>query len=137
MLLKWRHHEHGIDVWDADFTFLETSNQPRDYLTKEEREVIREAALEYGSVPKYDNLTPPERDRWRKYLAQRFEKLLSEVVPSDWERANGWKTPSLVWMSLDAGLRPIEVERARLSWVDVDNSVLRIPREESSKSTEN
>ena len=43
----------------------------------------------------------------------------------------------MVWASLDAGLRPIEVERARTTWVDVDNAVLRIPREESSKNDGN
>lgn len=137
MLLKWRHHEHGISQWDSEITFTENSNQPRDYLTRDERKAIREAALEYGSIPSYDNLTAAERDRWRVHLAQRFEKPKSEVEPSDWERANGWKIPSLVWVSLDAGLRPIEVERATLSWADLDNGVLRIPREESSKNTEN
>ena len=31
----------------------------------------------------------------------------------------------------------MEVERAKMSWVDVDNQVLRIPKEESNKSAEN
>jgi len=88
-------------------------------------------------VPAYDNLTPSERDRWKQYLAQRFEKPKSEVVPLDWKKANGWKVPSLVAVSLDAGLRPIEVERSVTSWVDDDNGVLRIPREESSKNEDN
>lgn len=38
---------------------------------------------------------------------------------------------------LDAALRPIEVERARTSWVDTDNGALRIPREDSAKNAEN
>jgi len=67
----------------------------------------------------------------------RFSKPASEVTVADWERANGWKVPSLVWTSLDAGLRPVEVERAVTSWVDVENGVLRIPREESSKNRDN
>lgn len=54
-----------------------------------------------------------------------------------WDRANGWKIPSLVFVSLDAGLRPIEVARATPSWVDVDNNVLRISKEESSKNRDN
>jgi integrase len=58
------------------------------------------------------------------------------VSPADWERANGWRFPALIWTSLDAGLRPIEVERARTGWVDLDNSVLRIPKEQSSKNVE-
>jgi integrase len=38
---------------------------------------------------------------------------------------------------LDAGLRPIEVERATVSWVDAGSAVLRIPKEESSKNVGN
>jgi len=57
------------------------------------------------------------------------------VTRDDWERATSWKTPSLVATGLDAGLRPIEVERARISWVDVPNAVLRIPKEQDSKGT--
>jgi len=137
-VLKWRHHVHGIDEWDPSLRFSgDSSSQPRDYLTIEEREKIREASLEYGSVPSYSNLSPAERDRWKAYLAQRFEKPKCEVSPDDWERANGWKIPSIVCTSLDAGLRPIEVARAQTTWVDVDNCLLRIPKEESSKSHDN
>jgi site-specific recombinase XerD len=135
MLYKWRHHERGLGEWTPEFTFsADSSTQPRDYLTREERSAIRDAALEYGSAPAYNNLTPAERDRWKQYLAQRFEKPKSEVTPDDWDRANGWKIPSLVATSLDAGLRPTEVERSTLSWVDIDNSVLRIPKEDSAKN---
>lgn len=59
------------------------------------------------------------------------------MTPEDWERANGWKFPSLVWASLDAGFRPTEVERAPVEWVDVENAVLRILKEDSSKKTGN
>lgn len=134
-LFKWRQHEHGRGPWDPDITFASDSGtNPRDYLTREERSAVREAALEYGSVPNYGNLTPAERDRWKQYLAQRFEKPKSEIGPDDWDRANGWKVPSLVWASLDAGLRPVEVKRSKVGWVDTDNGVLRIPKEESSKN---
>lgn len=136
MLFKWRHHEQGIEMWEPAHTFSggQNSTQPRDYLTRDERPLIREAALEYGSIPNYTSLSPSERDQWKTYLAQRFEKPKSEVTPQDWERANGWKFPSLVSVSLDAGLRPIEVERARTYWVDIPNQLLRIPKQESSKN---
>lgn len=138
MLFKWRHHEHGTSEWDPSIRFTEdSSSQPRDYLTRREREQVRSAALEYGSVPSYSNLSPPERERWKAHLAQRFEKPKSEVTPDDWNRANSWKIPSLVWTSLDAGLRPIEVERATTAWIDTENAVLRIPKEESAKSRDN
>lgn len=137
LLFKWRHHQRGLPEWEPEFRFkADTSSQPRDYLTREERSAIREAALEYGSIPTYNNLTPPERDRWRAYLAQRFEKPVTEVSPDDWKRANGWKFPSLVWTSLDTGLRPTEVERSVVSWIDTDNNVLRIPKEMSAKNRE-
>jgi len=135
MLFKWREHEHGLGPWEPKITFsADSSNNPRDYLTREERGKIREAALEYGAIPAYNNLSPNERDRWKQYLAMRFEKPKSDVRPADWERANGWKIPSLVWTSLDAGLRPVEVKRSNVGWIDVDNQVLRIPKEESSKN---
>lgn len=56
------------------------------------------------------------------------------MTQDDWSRANGWEIPSLVRASLDAGLRPIEVGRATVQWVDVDDAVLRIPKSESSKN---
>ncbi|WP_435319001.1 site-specific recombinase xerd [Haloarchaeobius sp. TZWSO28] len=118
MLFKWYQHERGGQAYEPAMTFYtdDSATQPRDFLTREERSRVREAALEYGSIPAYKSITPEQRDRWRAHLAQRFDKPKSEVVPADWDRANGWKVPSLVSASLDAGLRPIEVERARTSW---------------------
>ncbi|WP_117363674.1 tyrosine-type recombinase/integrase [Natrarchaeobaculum sulfurireducens] len=139
MLFKWRTHEHGIAEWTPSITFSASNSaaQPKDFFTREERGLLRDAALEYGSIPGYGDLSPSGRDRWRAYLAQRFEKPKSAVTSEDWERANGWKIPSLVATSLDTGLRPIEVARARTYWVDVDNQVLRIPKDESSKNRDN
>ncbi|QSG09558.1 XerD/XerC family integrase [Halapricum desulfuricans] len=137
MLFKWWKHERGGGLWDPEITFTgANSTNPQDYLTRDERTQIRNAALEYGSIPEYSNVTPAERDRWKQYLAQRFEKPKSEVTPNDWDRANSWKIPSLVWASMDAGLRPVEVKRSTLSWVDIDNRVLRIPKEDSAKSND-
>jgi len=136
-LFKWRHHELDGELWDTDKSFSRQPSQPRDYFTQEERRKLREAALEYGSIPGYNDLSPQQRSRWKAYLAQRFDKPKSEVSPDDWKRANGWKTTTLVWTSLDTGLRPIEVERASVRWVDTDNGVLRIPKEDSSKNRDN
>jgi integrase len=49
----------------------------------------------------------------------------------------GWDIVSLVLTSLDAAFRPVEVQRAHPGWVDVDNMLLRIPREDSSKNEDN
>lgn len=139
-LFKFQNFQNQSDVeWEPDITFNDDSgsHNPRDFLTDQERRKIREASLEHGSVPHYTSVTPEERDRWKAYLAQRFGKPKSEVGLEDWERANSFKFPSLVNTSLDAGLRPVEVGRAKVSWVDLENQVLRIPKEESSKNTGN
>ncbi len=124
MLYKWRHHQRGADKWEPEITFSRKnqSTTPRDYLTRKERTAIRDASLEYGSVPSRDSVHGDERDRWVAYLSQRFEKPKTEVTEADWERANKWKTPSLVAASLDGGLRPIEVDRA-LTSIPVDCSM--------------
>lgn len=139
MLWKWKAHELHEEPWEPAVTFSNYggSIKPRDFLTRDERTRLREVTLEYGSIPHYNSLTAKERSEWKAHLAQRFGKPKSEVGRDDFDRANGFKIPSLVWTSLDAGLRPVEVGRAKVSWVDVENAVLRIPAEESSKNTEN
>jgi len=140
MLFNYQNWQHDRDIdWDPviNFNQYNGTSQPRDFLTRDERRKIREASLEHGSVPHYNSVTPEERDKWKAHLAQRFGKPKKEIGMDDWERANSWKEPSIIWTAMDAGLRPVEVGRATLDWVDTENSLLRIPREDSSKNTEN
>lgn len=125
--------------WEPTFKIesKSTARKPKDYVTLEERQAIREASLEYGTVPAYAGLSPEKRSEWKNYLARKFGKPKKKVSQSDWKKANGFKYPSIVHASLDAGLRPVEVGRAKTYWVDVENSVLRIPAKESSKNEDN
>jgi integrase len=107
----------------------------REALTREERTQPREAVLDHESVPHYNSLTPKQRDRWNRYLAQRFMKPKSEVTKADYDQANSWKWPSLIWASLDAGLRPKEISRAKVSWVDVEKALLRISPDDAVKNS--
>lgn len=133
MLFRWKG-----DEWEPDISFNgSTGTSPQDYLTREERQRLREAALEWDSIPAYAAMSPEERQRWKEYLSYRQDKPVSSVRPSDFEEAEGFKYASLICVSLDAGLRPIEVGRATVQWVDIENAVLRIPKEESSKNREN
>jgi integrase len=93
--------------------------------------------MEYGSVPHYNSVTPEERERWKTYLSQRLQKPKDEITMKDWEKANSFKYTSMIHTALYAGLRPIEIKRSNTHWVDTENNVLRIPREESSKNREN
>jgi len=140
MLFSYLEWEEDREVcWEPEFSFDSTgsSANPKDFLTKDERRSLRQAALSYGSIPGYSSVSPGERGRWKSYLAQRFEKPKSEVSKADWRRANGFKEASIIWTSLDAGLRNVEVKRARTDWVDTENGVLRIPEEDSSKNRDN
>ncbi|MBP1987629.1 tyrosine-type recombinase/integrase [Halolamina salifodinae] len=137
---NWRHHEFGGDEWEPDRSFS-TGNgqQPQDYLSTTERAELRHTALEHGDIPAYKTVKCKEkrRERLKPYVAERVNKPIEALGVDDWGDIGSWKLTSLVWVSLDAGLRPTEVERAKTSWVDVENSLLRIPKEESAKNVEN
>jgi len=139
-LFKFLNHEKGKSIdWDPQITYSNggSTHQIRDFLTGEERRRIKQASLEYGSIPHYNSVDPQERDKWKAHLAQRFEKPKDEVTKADWERANGWKYPSIIYTTMDAGLRPKEVGRAKVSWLDLENGMLRIPKDESTKNFDN
>ncbi|WP_226007374.1 tyrosine-type recombinase/integrase [Natrinema salinisoli] len=96
---RWAETTSHTPPWDREQRFRSGGNDaPRDYLTRRERRLVRETALDTG---------------------------------------DGWRVASLVLTSLDTGLRPVEVARARPAWVDVQNMLMQIPKEESSKNTEN
>jgi integrase len=140
-LLKFKNHTNGdIIEWDSAITFSNggaQTHQLRDFLKDSERRNLKQAVLKYGSIPHYNSVDPQERDRWKAHLAQRFEKPKDEVTKADWKRANGWKFPSIIYVTMDAGLRPKEVGRATESWLDLENNLLRIPKEDSTKNTDN
>ena len=105
----------------------------KDYLSKEEVEEITNAAYEYGRLPTEDK-TEDEVEELRTYLSQRFGVSKEELSIDDYR---SWKIPSLVKVSLEAGLRPCEVKKASEEWVDIDNMRLIIPKEDSAKNRDN
>lgn len=96
---RWASEATHTPAWNREQRFQSGGgDSPRDYLTRRERRLVRETALDTD---------------------------------------DGWRVASLVLTSLDAGLRPVEVARARPGWVDVVNQLLRIPKEDSSKNEDN
>lgn len=137
---KWQRCERGSDtVWEPviEYSDPSTNYRPREYLSRDDRARMREAVMEYNSIPHYNSLSPEERERFKSLLAMRFEKPKTEITKQDFLRANSFKYPSMIFTALDAGFRPEEVGRANVQWFDTDNGVLRIPREESTKNREN
>ncbi len=110
---KWLEYRYDEERWEFDWSFNSGGGNtgPRDFLLDDERQKIRQAALQMDGNPSYglDD---------------------EDVVDED----TSWKYTSLFWTSLDAALRPVEVRRASTRWVEPDNGLLRIPREESSKN---
>lgn len=135
-LFKWQRYELGKDVdWDPVITYNDSSNlSTKDPLTREERTKLRKTSLSHGSIPNYHSLTPEKRDEWKAHLAQRLGKPKSDIGIADFAKTDSWKWPSLIWTSLDAGLRPKEVGKAKVSWLDLKNGMLRIPPEDAVKN---
>ena len=137
-IFKYFNHEKGKNIeWECPIDINETGVTNRDYFKKDEFRPLYEASLEHGTVKHYHSCSPEERDELKAHLAQRFEKAKSEVGPDDFQKANSFKIPSIVSVSLDCGLRPVEVGRTKKEWVNLEESTLDIPKEESSKNTEN
>jgi integrase len=134
---EYRHYEKGGETWDPPYKFNDQIYSSPDYLTKRERRQIREAALTYDTLPSYSDTTPEQRDKLKTYLSQKLEKPKEKLTPDDWKENNrSWERPSLVWMSLDAGLRPIEVARIKVGWLRLEKNSLHIPKDQSAKSRE-
>lgn len=85
-LFEWR---DDIEAWDPPFAFgASRSATPRDYLTRQERTALREAALSYDSTPAYAAMSSEERQRWTEYLARhQLGKPVENVCPADFEDA--------------------------------------------------
>lgn len=145
MLFKYQAYNGGTSVentdllWEPDVQFSQhtPTTVSRDYFTTDELREVRSAALSYGSPPHYNTLTPEQRDEWKVHLAQRYELPKSDVGPSVFERADGFKTASLVCVSLDTGLRPVEVGRATTDWFAPSQNALHIPKQHGTKNDEN
>ena len=109
-----------------------------EYFKRHEMHSIYDASLGYGSVKSYHNrnMTDEERARISEHLSQRFEKPKTQIGPDDFKRANSWKIPSIIATCIDIGLRPIEVGRAKTSWVNTRDNEIIIPAKESTKNEE-
>lgn len=140
-LFKFKNHQKNTNTdWDCDIQLTQsTPNNARDYLRKSEFAELYEASLSYNKVKSYHNnsMTTDEREQLKVHLAQRFGTSKDQIGPDHFKEANSWKVPSLVGVTLDTGLRPIEVSRAKVSWVNLDHGELNIPKEESTKNYEN
>lgn len=131
----WRACTDERNAWEPNVRFSQSEHDPVDYFTLEERNQLYEATLTYDDLGRYNDLSPEERERRKRYLAQKMGKPKAEVTPADFETCRtSWKVPSLVSVSLDLGLRPIEVRRSCLEWYKPEKGVFQIPKKDATKS---
>jgi hypothetical protein len=118
----------GID-WEPEINFSdETATDHADPFTKRDLRQLWQAALDYKTVPSYDNLSPEERDRWKGHLAQELGKPKEDIRPADWDTLNNdWKVPSLIRTTREAGWRPALIERMPVDWYDDTAQKIVIP----------
>jgi integrase len=139
-LFKWRAEVFGDGEWEPDDDWREHSGRNSDqkdqpHFTDDERARLRDAVLDFRSVPHYNTLEPDERDDMKTYLAQRLGKEKDEITPDDFGSVPTRKYASLIQTTLDAGLRPSEVAEFRVGWFDPANERIIIPEEHSKKNT--
>lgn len=142
ILFKYQNRDdYGEHDWDPIINFRDSrGNGPRkftDWLREEEISLIKSAALSYGAVPSQSSMSADDIDFWKGQLAQRFGKSKDDVCEEDWMRANSYKIPSLVSVSLDVAFRPCEVQRSRKGWFRLETKEMVVPKRESSKNKEN
>lgn len=125
----------GTD-WEPKIKFSdELSENGADPFNKREVNALWEESLTYKSIPKYSDVSPDERDRWQRYLAQELGIPKEDVRPRDWDRVNkNWKYPSLIGTVKSAGWRPALIGRMKVHWYDPDSQNIIIPGEHAVKN---
>jgi len=137
-LFRWFSDKGGKE-YDWEYSKIDQlekkgASKRRHHFKRDEMNALYNAAVEYGSMKSYHTVSPDERDRLKATLAQRTGQKKSSIGPADFADANSWKFPALIAMTVDLGLRPIEINRAKTHWLQLDNQEVVIPKDESSKS---
>jgi integrase len=140
-LFKYFRNEMNQDIgeWEHDIPVEQNSGNDakiKNRFYPQEMNALYEATLNDNSIKSYYNksMTTEERDSLKRYVAQKLGIPKAEVGPDHFKLASSWKLPSIIAVTCDTGLRPIEVGRAKVSWFDLDNHEMVVPLEESTKN---
>ena len=130
-----------IPEWDHDIPVEPSRNSDdskkiKDRFYPEEMNRIYEVALEKYSIKSYYNLSPEERAELKRFISQQQGIKKEDVTKTHFNKASSWKYPSIIAVSSDLGLRPIEVGKMQPSWIDLERNLINIPTKGSTKSEE-
>jgi integrase len=135
---EYRERQHGQRNWKPPQTVSTNAHKQPDEFTQDERRMLREASLCIDSLPTYSDSSPSQRQHIKEYLSQSYGKPIDEITPEFWRAHNrSWEIPSLINTTLDAALRPCEVNSAVVDWPRIQKGSIYIPKEESAKNREN
>jgi len=129
----WTETTDSTIDWKYDRTLASTYNSEKDYFRPTELRALYETSLSYNTIKNAGSTQ--KRAEMAGILARRFNTSIENITEEHFKRANSWKIPSLVSTSNDLGLRPREIEIAKTYWVDIENNLIRIPEDESVKSS--
>lgn len=132
---KWRYHEGEMEYeWEPKINFVDEKGESAYRFTYRELGQLLDAARTYGSLPSYYDTSDEKREEIDALVAQRLGIPKEDVTRNDWLHAD-WsgQTHSLITVSYDAGLTPIEVANAEVHWYKPKKKVLKIPTEFSCK----
>jgi integrase len=142
-LFKFLRDERGRDIptWDHDIPLEKTegsSEHIKDKFYPREMNAIYEAALKKFSFPTlYSSaISAHERERLKNLLSARHGIPKDTITKETFESASSWKMPSMIAVTADTGLRPIEVGRAKASWFDLDREMMVVPAKDATKNKE-
>ncbi|MFB6284121.1 MAG: tyrosine-type recombinase/integrase [Halobacteria archaeon] len=123
--------------WTPEFKFQEGSTFSRDSFTENERRKLKNASLDYNTLPNYGDVTPEERKKFKKLLSYRLDKPVEQISPEDWKRQNkSFKIPSLIHVALDIGARPSLINRMKTDWVRSNKKTIYIPKNCAPKNNQ-
>jgi len=125
--------EHGIPIEPNRGSNKNQHIKDRFYPAEMNR--LYEAALKEYSIKSYWNLDGDEREELKRLIASQQGIPMADIGPDEFEKASSWKYPSIVALSSDLGLRPIEVGKMEVDWLNLSHEQINIPAEGSTKSS--
>lgn len=142
-LFKFLRNERArnIDTWDHDIPLEQSegsSEHIKDKFYPREMNAIYEAALNKFSFPNLysTSISAEERERLKNLLSARHGIPKENITKETFNTASSWKIPSIIAVTADTGLRPIEVARAKEHWFDLDRDMMVVPADEATKNKE-
>ncbi|MBX0326019.1 site-specific integrase [Halomicroarcula sp. F13] len=130
-IVEW---EHDIPIEPSRGS--DNKEHIKDRFYPEEMNRLYEAALEEYSIKSFWNADPDERQDLKRFVSQQQGIKVGEVGEEHFKKASSWKYPSIIAVSADLGLRPIEVGKMKAGWLNLPQNEINIPTAESTKSNE-